>query len=312
MTQFIYKANAPGSLMLTGEHAVLKGYPALVCAINKRIYVTLKPRKDTQFTIRSNQLGYFESSIQNLEPISQCKLIFALLAHYQAYLTNGFDLEISSDFPSIGLGSSGALVISLLSVFQHWLSGQLLPNIKLLSLAIHIIQQAQGTGSGADAAASLLGGIVYYNAQPLEFKNLNMTLPLSVIYSGIKKSTKEVVQYLKDRETHHSSLFELLYQSIGECTHLAYSALQSKDYKILGEIFNFQQSLMDALGVNTLHLQSLINILREDPGILGAKISGAGMGDCVIGLGHFEKEKYSKANHEWLDLEITQQGIFYE
>lgn len=312
MVQPVYKAQAPGSLMLTGEHAVLHGYPALVCAIDKKMYVTLKPRQDDQFTIHSDKSGYYESSIQNLEPVARFKLVFALLMHYQNYLTSGFDLEITSDFPPVGLGSSGALVVSLLTVFQNWLFGQMLPNAKFLSLAIHIIHQAQGIGSGADAAASLLGGIVYYHYQPLEFKQLKMTLPLSVIYSGIKKPTREVIEYLEKRETHYASLFELLYQSIGECTHFAYSALQSNDWSTLGEVFNIQQSLMDALGVNTLHLQSLVNTLRQDPGILGAKISGAGLGDCVIGLGHFKEEKHSKADSEWIALEMTQQGVSYE
>lgn len=312
MVQPVYKASAPGSLMLTGEHAVLHGYPALVCAIDKRIYVTLKPRQDDQFTIRSDKSGYYECSIHNFEPVSRFRLISALLVHYQNYLNCGFDLEITSDFPAVGLGSSGALVVSFLTVFQNWLFGQSLPAAKFLSLALHIIHQAQGVGSGADAAASLLGGIVYYHCQPLEFKHLKMSLPLSVLYSGIKKPTSEVIQEIQKREASYGSLFELLYESIGECTHLAYSALQANDQKTLGEIFNMQQSLMDALGVNTPHLQSLVNTLRADSGISGAKISGAGLGDCVIGLGNFEGEKHSRVDSEWIALTMTQEGVFYE
>jgi mevalonate kinase len=39
----MYKASAPGSLMLLGEYAVLHDYPALVCAIDKRISVIIEP-----------------------------------------------------------------------------------------------------------------------------------------------------------------------------------------------------------------------------------------------------------------------------
>jgi len=42
---------------------------------------------------------------------------------------------------------------------------------------------------------------------------------------------------------------------------------------------------MDALGVNDATLSEMIWRLRAQPTILGAKISGSGLGDCVLGLG---------------------------
>ena len=38
----LFKASAPGSLMLLGEYAVLQGKSALVCAIDKRMMVSTK------------------------------------------------------------------------------------------------------------------------------------------------------------------------------------------------------------------------------------------------------------------------------
>ena len=48
--------SAPGSLMLLGEHAVLEGSRALVCAINRRITVELRVRSDRVVKIVS-ELG---------------------------------------------------------------------------------------------------------------------------------------------------------------------------------------------------------------------------------------------------------------
>ena len=45
------------------------------------------------------------------------------------------------------------------------------------------------------------------------------------------------------------------------------------------------QGLMDALGVNNAKLAELVFALRADPKIHGSKISGSGLGDCVVGLG---------------------------
>ena len=50
-----FKASAPGSLMLLGEHAVLHGKPALVGALDKRITVTLTPMRHDRIEIISNQ-----------------------------------------------------------------------------------------------------------------------------------------------------------------------------------------------------------------------------------------------------------------
>ena len=48
---------------------------------------------------------------------------------------------------------------------------------------------------------------------------------------------------------------------------------------------NINQGLMDSLGVNNSRLAELVYELREDPNIQGSKISGSGLGDCVVGLG---------------------------
>jgi mevalonate kinase len=42
---------------------------------------------------------------------------------------------------------------------------------------------------------------------------------------------------------------------------------------------------MDALGVNDAKLSEMIYQLRADNRVQGAKISGSGLGDCVISLG---------------------------
>lgn len=59
-----YKASAPGSLMLLGEYAVMHDYPALVCAIDKRITVTLVPSDDEVIEIDS-ALGSHHTTYRN-------------------------------------------------------------------------------------------------------------------------------------------------------------------------------------------------------------------------------------------------------
>ena len=65
----------------------------------------------------------------------------------------------------------------------------------------------------------------------------------------------------------------------------AFAAAAKGDWPALGELMNVNQGLMDALGVNNAKLAELVFALREDPQIYGSKISGSGLGDCVVGLG---------------------------
>ena len=94
---------------------------------------------------------------------------------------------------------------------------------------------------------------------------------------------------------------------IGECALRGAHHVRQKDWQKLGEVFNIQQGLMEALNVSNAQLQTLINDLRSDKSILGAKISGSGLGDCVVGLG-----RAKNIPHSCMDAEMTLQGVMCE
>jgi len=60
-------------------------------------------------------------------------------------------------------------------------------------------------------------------------------------------------------------------------------AAKKKDFGALGEIMNLNQGFLEKLGVGSARLSAMINAARE-AGALGAKLSGAGKGDCMIAL----------------------------
>ena len=59
------KVSAPGSVMLMGEHAVVKGHWAIACAVDKYIEVILTPRSDKLINIDS-QICQYSSHLDEL------------------------------------------------------------------------------------------------------------------------------------------------------------------------------------------------------------------------------------------------------
>ena len=132
MARASFKASAPGSLMLLGEHAVLHGQPALVCAVNRRIHVSLAPRNDGAIRITSS-LGRYSASIDRIKPAKSFRFVVAAIRRFGRKLTTGFDLRIDSEFShKIGFGSSAAVTVATLAVLSKWLNGSGSPRKLLL------------------------------------------------------------------------------------------------------------------------------------------------------------------------------------
>lgn len=301
-----YKASIPGSLMLLGEHAVLCGSHAIVCAINRYLTVTLVPRSDQIININSSLFGECQQEINSIHLVPPFQYVLTAIKTYSQQLKNGFDLLIESEIsPQVGLGSSAAVTVATLSVLEQWLCSRQ-PNSKsLFNDAKHIVLEVQGTGSGADVAASIFGGVVAYRMDPLMIKQLDNISPLVVVYSGNKVSTKDVVQQVTLFKDKHKKLFHHLYNSIDECVVNAIDAINNSDWSRLGELMNVHQGIQDSMGVNNKILSELVFALRQHPEIFGAKISGAGLGDCVIGLGNLPNN-YFPDNKEQRTVGVQQ------
>lgn len=280
----LYKASAPGSLMLLGEHAVLHGGDALVAAINYRMHVTLTPRIDSKIKITS-VIGNFECDIATLRVISPFEFILTVLLKYQSRFPSGFDFQAHSEFShQIGFASSAAVTVSTLRVIHSWLNLSV-TNDALILEARDMIRQVQGMGSGADVAASVLGGVVAFRAEPFFAEKLTYHYPLTVVYSGAKTKTAEVIRYVNDKFKNNQATYEKIMSDIANCATAGIVASRSNNHVALGNMMTAQQLLMHELKVNTQHLQMVIDAIKSDSNILGAKISGSGLGDCAIGLG---------------------------
>ncbi|WP_421862189.1 mevalonate kinase family protein [Motiliproteus sp.] len=307
------RASAPGTLMLLGEHAVLHGARALVLAVDKRIRVELTALDQPQLEIES-ALGQYSAPIDQRPWDATFSFILTAFEHcYSAFAETGkacsagLRLRVESDFSHlVGLGSSAAVTVATLAVLNRWF-GQSPDNDQLFEQARTVMLQVQGRGSGADLAAAIEGGMVAYH-QSGKRQKLATLPPVGLYYCGYKLKTPLVLERVAGAAEQLPHLYHQLYQLMAECAEQACVAAGESDWSLLGRLMNYYQGLMDALGVNDAKLSQMIYQLREDPEVQGAKISGSGLGDCVISLG----QPRSVALPDRIPVEVAPEGVCFD
>ena len=299
------RATVPGNLMLMGEHAVLHGKQALACAVTDSMRVILKPRTDTRIRIFSD-LGECETEVSRIHIVSPFRFVLTGVAHFRDRLPSGFDLHIESDFSDdVGYGSSAAVPLGTQAVLSAWMGEPADPDT-LFQKSLAVVRAVQGRGSGADVAASAFGGMVAYRMEPVTIEPLRRTHPITVVYSGYKKPTVQVIEQVESSRARHPALFDGLFDLIDAAAREAVDAVRREDWAAMGRLMNIQQGFMEALGVADRTLSRMVYTLREQPGIQGAKISGAGLGDCVVGLGRFTNPDYP---YQTMNTNMNEAGL---
>ena len=161
---------------------------------------------------------------------------------------------------------------------------------ELFHLGIEAVRRVQHLGSGFDLATAIYGGTLFYdNARPRQIHPIKIpSLPLVVAYSGVKADTPTYVRRVNERLEHWSDAINGIFDIMAHMVKDARCALEDGDWPALGELMDIQQGLVHALGVDTKETARLVFAARE-AGAYGAKLSGAGGGDCVIALAPEDK-----------------------
>ena len=288
--------------MVTGEHAVVYGHPAIVCAIDQRIEISATLIDARRVEIQTTIAEPISISLDEIEIDGPYRFVLAVTARYAKRLQHGISLTIKSQIDStLGLGSSAAVTAATLAVLEYFIQQGVPKDTLELHAELHktglaVIRELQGRGSGADLAASLHGGMLAYQLPISRHDGTNekesatiQSLPTaptpSLRYSGFKTPTAQVlalVSAARDKDKQH---YDSLYQQMGSSAQAAIDAALNSNWVLFAEHLQDYQHLMKAIGVSNDILDQIIADALSESNPLAVKISGSGLGDCVLAIG---------------------------
>lgn len=316
--------SAPGKLMLFGEHAVVYDRPCIVTTVDQRMNVMVELLDTPEFMLDAADvqvIGYKKQMTdvgQGDIPNGATFVEIALRNFLEKHpVKSGIHVTTSSDFSSlVGFGSSSASTVCMVKALSE-LTQVNCSDKELFDLSYKTVLDIQGKGSGFDVAAAVYGGTLYFvtggkTVEPLPVSDL----PLIVGYSGVKADTVTLIGEVKKKLENEPEKVNRIFDAIAKIIEEAKPKIAQGDWERVGTLMNFNQEYLRDLGVSTAKLETMIAAAKT-AGAYGAKLSGAGGGDCMIALVSQDKrmavgEALTNAGGQVIDLAVNAAGVRVE
>lgn len=281
---------AHSKLILTGEHAVVYGFPAIAIPFPLEV-TSIVERYDGEIMLACSY--YFGPIDKAPEPLKGIVTCIKKTLKYLKKPFKGLLIRLHSEIPlGRGLGSSAAIAVATVKSLFLFYEKSIIQE-KLMELVQVAEVYAHGNPSGIDMEA-------VSSKFPIFFQKGRNTLPLPVAVpfhlvvadSGKMSDTLTAVKKVKENYSSRRELIKNSMERIGEIGRLAKAALLKGDSKMLGRLLDANHQELITLGVSNDHLNILVHISRNE-GALGVKMTGGGCGGCIIALarsrGHAEQ-----------------------
>lgn len=238
--------------------------------IDKYIYIILSRRFDKKIVI-----GYSKQEI--VDKIDNIQHELVKIAAAYCNMGTGWEVKTLADVPSegSGLGSSSALLVGLIKIFNEFQSENIqLSQQQLAGAAYYLerevlekpvgVQDHLFAAIGGQGRFKLLDGSFIFD--PIEIPQENLYL----FYTGITRKSSDILS--RQAENVDENLYERL-------SNLALNYLPEDLPDLLNENWRIKKKLAE--GISNLAIEKMID-LAEQGGAIACKILGAGGGGFLL------------------------------
>ena len=324
-----FVARAPGRVNLIGEHTDYNEGFVLPIAIDRAVWIALRPRPDGQVVLHSINFGdqdIFDLGALHHDDSGWIEYVkgVAWALQEEGYDLSGWEGVVVGDVPvGAGLSSSAALEMAVTRAFAT--VSNLPWDIETMA---KVAQRAENEWVGINSGIMdqmISAGGKYNHALLIDCRSLTtelVPLPLEaavvVMDTGTRRSLVDSA-YNQRREQCESAAaflgvpalrdvdmntFEAKGSSLegtirrrtrhviseNERTWQAVTAMRQGDTTQLGRLMNGSHtSLRDDFEVSSDELNMIVSIAKQHTGCYGARMTGAGFGGCAIALVQADK-----------------------
>ena len=319
-----FVVRAPGRVNLIGEHTDYNDGFVLPMAIDRAVWIALRPRQDRQVDIHSLDLG--QSATFSLDGLryEQANWVeylkgVAWALQDKGYKLRGWEGVISGDVPrGAGLSSSAAIELTTARAFQ------VVSEFAWDAAAMaRLGQRAENRWVGVNcgimdqmiSAAGLAGTALLIDCRSLDFEPAPLPAGTSVIildtatrrglvdsaYNERRAQCEAAARFfgvpalrdvsVEQFEARAGELDQLTRRrarhvvSENARTLAAAEAMRQGDASELGRLMDASHtSLRDDFEVSSRELDIMVRCAQRVPGCLGARMTGAGFGGCAVAL----------------------------
>lgn len=292
------KAVAPGKLILSGEHAVVYGKPAIAMAIDRSAVFellpqegnkvsfdlpdqhhdgkshTLKALRDLKRRVDRKYHAFLKGEVGIRDVIAMPADLFRFafintLDGLHKHIDSGICMKLRSSIPvGCGMGSSAATVLSEIRAIGHYLRVDFKPDW-YYEYSLEAEKLQHGKPSGVDSYISLHGGCASFQGG----KAKSISLPrmkMFMVQTGIPESTTgECVMEVERSYGDHT-----IWEEFEEVTKAFEQAILENNEKKVHWLVRENHRLLCAIGVVPARVRQFVREVERWGG--SAKICGAG------------------------------------